>query len=209
MNLDSWQNLALEIPNFNWEDVSRVQIAIQSLSPVDFAPTVYLDSLWLEVEYESLPAPVAGSLSSPESISESMLETLPQTLTIQTETQTAPQPVSKPVIKIFDQQAEHKCVINPFSQEISEGTSVNYNISLKPSSSNRPYEIILGDLPSGVGADFEQPFSGSTAPTTIPLSLTAEANAQNGSFNIAVIYRETQTNGEILSNFCQLNLVIE
>ena len=52
VNLDSWQNLALEIPNFNWEDVSRVQIAIQSLSPVDFAPIVYLDGLWLEVEYE-------------------------------------------------------------------------------------------------------------------------------------------------------------
>ena len=53
VNLDNWQNLEFEIPNFNWEDISKFQINIQSLSPVDFIPTVYLDNLRLEVEYET------------------------------------------------------------------------------------------------------------------------------------------------------------
>ncbi len=67
VNRDNWQNLALEIPNFNWEDISKVQISIQSLSPVDFTPTVYLDGLWLEVEYETLApkSEITVALSSP------------------------------------------------------------------------------------------------------------------------------------------------
>ncbi len=51
---DNWQNLELEITNFNWQDISNLQISVKSLSPVDFIPIVYLDGLWLEVEYENL-----------------------------------------------------------------------------------------------------------------------------------------------------------
>jgi hypothetical protein len=48
----NWQNLELEIPNFEWEDLPNLQISIQSLSPVEFVPTVYLDGIILNVEYE-------------------------------------------------------------------------------------------------------------------------------------------------------------
>ncbi len=36
-------------------DLERVQIAIHTLPTFDDMPTIYLDSVWLEVEYESLP----------------------------------------------------------------------------------------------------------------------------------------------------------
>lgn len=38
-----------------WEDVSKIQIGVESMSVLDsVAPTIYLDSVWIETEYEFL-----------------------------------------------------------------------------------------------------------------------------------------------------------
>lgn len=52
VNSENWQGLTLEIPGLQWEDLVNLQISIQNLATVDPMPTVYLDSLRLEVEYE-------------------------------------------------------------------------------------------------------------------------------------------------------------
>ncbi|MBI2120889.1 MAG: hypothetical protein HYT94_04675, partial [Parcubacteria group bacterium] len=40
-----------EIPLSAWEDISRLQISVQSLPSLDELPKVYLDGMWLEAEY--------------------------------------------------------------------------------------------------------------------------------------------------------------
>lgn len=52
INSDNWQNLEMEIPITSWDDLVNLQISIQTLPTVDSLPDIYLDGLWLEVEYE-------------------------------------------------------------------------------------------------------------------------------------------------------------
>lgn len=40
-----------EIPISEWEDISRLQVSIQSLSSIDELPKIYLDGMWLEADY--------------------------------------------------------------------------------------------------------------------------------------------------------------
>ncbi|MDP2856134.1 MAG: hypothetical protein Q8N90_03400, partial [bacterium] len=51
INFDNWQNLEMEIPITSWDDLVNLQISIQTLPTVDSLPDIYLDGLWLEVEY--------------------------------------------------------------------------------------------------------------------------------------------------------------
>jgi hypothetical protein len=53
VNFSNWKNLELEIPDFNWDKLPNLQIKIQSISPTEFTPTIYLDGMVLEVEYEN------------------------------------------------------------------------------------------------------------------------------------------------------------
>ncbi|HEY4478104.1 MAG TPA: hypothetical protein VJB09_02415, partial [Candidatus Paceibacterota bacterium] len=53
----SWQNTSFEItdPDIKtWEDLSKVQISIKNLPTIDTPPIVYLDSVYLEVEYDNV-----------------------------------------------------------------------------------------------------------------------------------------------------------
>jgi len=51
---DNWQNFSLEIPVSDWDEVENLQIKIDGLMTFDDQPVIYLDNLWLEVEYEEL-----------------------------------------------------------------------------------------------------------------------------------------------------------
>ncbi len=61
---NNWQGLTLEVPISSQQDLENLQISIQSLMVFDDQPTIYLDGLWLEVEYEELP----GEELTPEEI---------------------------------------------------------------------------------------------------------------------------------------------
>ncbi len=50
VNENNWQNLTFDIPVNNWLDISKIQIKINSLPDTDYY--LYLESMWLEVEYE-------------------------------------------------------------------------------------------------------------------------------------------------------------
>jgi hypothetical protein len=50
INENNWQNLSFDIPVNNWLDISKIQIKINSLPDTDYY--LYLESMWLEVEYE-------------------------------------------------------------------------------------------------------------------------------------------------------------
>jgi hypothetical protein len=51
VNENNWQNLTFDIPVNNWVDISKIQIKINSLPDTDYY--LYLESMWLEVEYVS------------------------------------------------------------------------------------------------------------------------------------------------------------
>jgi hypothetical protein len=50
VNENNWQNLSFDIPVNSWLDISKIQIKINSLPDTDYY--LYLESMWLEVEYE-------------------------------------------------------------------------------------------------------------------------------------------------------------
>jgi hypothetical protein len=51
VNENNWQNLSFDIPVNNWLDISKIQIKINSYPDTDYY--LYLESMWLEVEYVS------------------------------------------------------------------------------------------------------------------------------------------------------------
>jgi hypothetical protein len=72
VNENNWQNLTFDIPVNNWLDISKIQIKINSLPDTDYY--LYLESMWLEVEYENqqatstiqtLTGGMVGSIISP------------------------------------------------------------------------------------------------------------------------------------------------
>jgi hypothetical protein len=55
VDLDNWRNLELEIPDFQWEHLPSFQVGLKSISPASYYPAVYLDGMWLEIDYEENP----------------------------------------------------------------------------------------------------------------------------------------------------------
>ncbi len=51
INESNWQSFSPQISLMSWEDVERLQVQITPLPSVEM-PTVFLDGLWLEVEYD-------------------------------------------------------------------------------------------------------------------------------------------------------------
>lgn len=52
INAGNWKNFTQDIPVANWQDLQNLQIAIAAAPSLDAQPAVYLDGLWLEVEYD-------------------------------------------------------------------------------------------------------------------------------------------------------------
>lgn len=66
VNRENWENLTLEIPNFQAVDLQNLQISFQSLPVIDQNWEIYLDGVSLEIEYELIstpePSPEATSM---------------------------------------------------------------------------------------------------------------------------------------------------
>ncbi len=110
-------------------------------------------------------------------------------------------------IPIFASNPLHKCSVQPFSQTVKRGEEINYLISLTPSTQNAPFLLSLGNLPFGISATLSE-LSG-RAPSEITLKFNVHPDTQVGSFSLMIIYQEEQNDGTLLSNLCQLNLIIE
>ena len=53
INKNNWRDAQFELPLTNWADIQKVQIEIKAIPTVDEQPTVYLDGMRLEAEYET------------------------------------------------------------------------------------------------------------------------------------------------------------
>jgi hypothetical protein len=54
INRNSPNPVLFSLPSINWQDMSRLQVSVRSLPQIDNPPTVYLDALWIEVEYSPI-----------------------------------------------------------------------------------------------------------------------------------------------------------
>lgn len=107
---------------------------------------------------------------------------------------------------IFDQAARHSCEVRPFVTEIRAGSNTVFTVTLLPSSKTTQFTVELGDLPTGISASLN-PLIGTTPPV-LTVNLSAQPELPSGSFSLVLIYKERQSNGVFLPNFCQYNVIV-
>lgn len=109
---------------------------------------------------------------------------------------------------IFTQNSKHDCKFTKDTVTTSPGQLVELELKAKPSKDSLNATLAWGDMPQGVtfGPVDQSTISGEKK---IPLFLSVSSNPQIGSFNIIFTYNESQEDGTVNKNFCQLNLIIQ
>ena len=192
INPVNWPHFTFTLPVTSWDELKKLQVRIEGIPtalPYPLPP-VYLDGMLLEVNYEVTISPGAIATSTPSAVDSQADSQLP-----------------KPKLVTFDSRSTHTCRVEPFSQTLPKGAAISYQVKLKPSRPLANFELLTGDLPSGITAAFDQSKGWAGAEQT--LTVEALSNAEAGSFNAVVVYREQSDEGELLPNFCQLNLIVE
>ncbi len=60
LGVGDWNGVQATLPSFSWKDLATLQISIQSVPSSEDVPVVYLDSMWISVDYVSAsPSPSA------------------------------------------------------------------------------------------------------------------------------------------------------
>lgn len=199
VNPHNWENLTIPVPVRIWDDLRQLQIRVEAIpTSLETIPRAYLDGMFVEIHYE-----VSAAIPAEE-------DNVKQDNIEQDNAQDKPSLVSEPEkekIKVFDSGSKHVCAADPFTRTAKKGEAVGYQISLHPSFQNSYFEVLTGDLPSGVSAVFDHERGVGTS--TPNLTLNVSDGAEAGSFGIVVVYRETDSKLETMANFCQLNLIIE
>lgn len=193
VNVDNWPQFTVTLPISDWKDLQNLQIRVQGIPTTqDPVPPVYLDGMLVEVHYDT--ALLTDATQTASSTDE---ETSSTTGAIA--------PSSR--MTLVDPGAQQSCDVQPFSQVLPIGGTAAFTVNLHPSLNGVSYQLQMGHLPLGVSADIGSP-SGPIAATS-SLTFEAETSTQPGSFNIAVVYQENETDGTELANFCQLNIDVQ
>jgi len=222
-NLDSAH---FEIPiesASQWEDISKIQVSIQSTPAVDgVQPTIYLDSVWLETEYEYIgeyipEEPIEMVISElvelivpEEEVQEEIQEEEPIERTAE-ETPRPPLPYSVRKLDreiVIDPSAPHKCEIRPFTVDISGLASTNTQIFLEKEPSDG-YELEVGSLPADIIVKFltnnRYVYQPEKRETETTLSITNGRYSRKGNFSVSIYF--TKEGGS--STLCQFNILNE
>lgn len=234
---DEFGNKHFEIPieeASDWEDISKIQIGIQSVPVVDgVAPIIYLDSVWIETEYEyanqndtSQLASVASAIGEvlgetigelipaeePEIIEEVPVEEVSVEETFQPIIEPAPLPprlssrdFSKDIV--IDPNATHSCEAEPFSIDVSGRDVFFTKITLKKMPEEK-YEMEIGSLPDGIDVRFNNDdyfFQPDSDGDIISLQILNEEGSRTGNFTIPVIFSEKSNQDS--SVICQINII--
>lgn len=80
VNENNWKNKTVNIPISSWDDIGKLQIQLNPLPAVDM-PKIYLDGMWLEVEYDhsildSLRDGASAVLDATEKAGEAVSDTM-------------------------------------------------------------------------------------------------------------------------------------
>ncbi|MDI6820732.1 MAG: hypothetical protein QMD65_00950 [Patescibacteria group bacterium] len=197
VNLKNWSSFTATLPVKTWDELKTLQISIEGMPTIlTNMPRIFLDGMFVEARFELPPALDTIISLMPKSDEQAVKIVLPAA------------EFPKPSIQIFDPEARHSCRVEPFSVTIKRGGEAQYSILLTSFDDDAAYELLTGDLPSGVSASIS-PMAGRETSSSSSAYFTVAEEAQQGSFNIVVIYREENKDNRFIPNFCQLNLIIE
>jgi hypothetical protein len=218
-----------------WEDISKIQIGIQSVPVIDsIAPIIYLDAVWLEVEYqrqEEEPYTPSGEKEGDVILSdeitvqqqvdeESLLEeeSSPDEEGLLEEVASPPQeptPPPKPPLKErilnkdfrIAQKAAYRCDAENFRIDISGRISAQARILLGGKEVQLG-ELEIGSLPIGVDILFSQNrdylHEVSQNDSAFDLEIVNQEGSQKGSFSIPILYTDRESNQITI---CQINII--
>jgi hypothetical protein len=188
VNENNWQNLTFDIPVNNWLDISKIQIKINSLPDTDYY--LYLESMWIEVEYEN--------------VSEEISETTTTEMTTSTEQTGVQEPLK---IRKFEKIINIKnldnlsCSTDQFSINIKEGETKFVNFKLRGEGIKN---LEIGSLPAGIDIVFAEnnDYQISTNNDIVQLKIYRQRGSEKGNFSLPIIF--SSKNSTII---CQINVI--
>lgn len=212
-------DIQFELPIEEFEtiaDLERLQIAVRTLSTFDVTPKIYLDAMWLDVEY--------GEILSETEEEELTEEILGQVIDVEEEEITEEEKIEQtledfpvlPVLSIrnfqkdilVDKEASHSCKSIPFKVNISGVDTYILPLVLEKHIEGL-YELEIGSLPNGVDITFAKNnkyvYQPEANESEIDLKIINEAGSQKGDFNVSVVFSKKDMQDS--SAICQINII--
>jgi len=143
---DEGNMFSINLPGISESDIANLQLSVQALEAMSTVSDIYLDSIWLETEYNPPPEEKRNSKPIERVTYESSGFFLPQSL--------------DGVKDLYHSSTPGTyCKIEPFSQIAILGDELKF-IVMAPNNSYDPFRIRFGDLPIGlhISDESETPF---------------------------------------------------
>jgi hypothetical protein len=212
VNENNWQNLTFDIPVNNWVDISKIQIKINSYPDTNYY--LYLESMWLEVEYEnSQSASIANIQGNTSLTTTTSIEEQEENLTEETNEITTPPEITTPTFQepLKTRKIERKIDIknidnlsyslDQFSVNINEGETKFINLKLIGDGIKN---LEIGSLPNGIDVVFAEnnDYQISTNKDSVQIKIYRQKGSERGNFSIPIIF-----NSKSSTIICQINII--
>ena len=186
----NWKDLELDISDINFDNLSNLQISLKSIIS-DFTPTIYLDGMILNIEYEK------------EKIVEELNKEELNDLNNKKE--------RKELLKLrkIEKEVEIKnvdnidCFLDSFYVNIKESETKFVNLKLI---GDKIKNLEIGSLPEGIDVVFSEnnDYQISTANEIIQIKIYRQQNSSKGDFSLPIIF-----NSKDSIIICQINIITE
>jgi hypothetical protein len=220
----NWKNLELDIPEVNFDNLSNLQISLKSIVS-DFTPTIYLDGMILNIEYENNQS--LSKINSEEQKQNASLGT--NEITTQNETTTQDEisdetpdntnqtttlnetttPVIYEPLKVrkIERKIEIKnidnlsCFGDQFVININEEETKFINLKFSNKEMKR---LEIGSLPAGIDIVFAQnnDYEIYTNDEIVKLKIYRQKGSEKGNFSLPIIF-----NSKSSTIVCQINVI--
>jgi hypothetical protein len=200
----------------------KIQISVRSVPVLDGAtPVIYLDSMWIEAEYEYLNKNEINTTTTDtvDNLSQ-MNKEIPQTKEETTNVEDFQiEELSKDVSlletedknslkeTVVNLNAVHRCNVSPFSLNVYENHNLNTNILLTKILSGN-YELKIGERPQGIDVKFAENdnyiYNPKPDENTVSISVLNTIGSVRGNFSVPIIFTEKNTNSSFIF---QINIV--
>jgi hypothetical protein len=201
-----------------WEDISKIQIGIQSVPVIDgIVPIMYLDSVWLEVSYDDLEEiSIEEEIVLEEELYEEILEEEEEI--IEEIYEINENPISNELnLKtrtfndfVVDENAIHYCSSADFSINLTVDSPVTHSMQLLGATAGQGIQLAVGSLPLGIDVFFsenkEYEISLPTDRGGAEVEMSMQEGAQRGNFTIPIIFTLQKADGNSTA-VCQINVV--
>jgi hypothetical protein len=214
----NWKNLELDIPEVNFDNLSNLQISLKSIVS-DFTPTIYLDGMILNIEYENSQSLSkinpeeqkqnaslgTNEITTQDEISNETSDDTDQTTTLN-ETTT---PVIYEPLKV--RKIERKIEIKNIDNLSCSGDQFVININeeeikfINLKFSNKEMKRLeIGSLPAGIDIVFAQnnDYEIYTNDEIVKLKIYRQKGSEKGNFSLPIIF-----NSKSSTIVCQINVI--